>query len=305
MNTAKQVQQLIDELVAQLKQDVIPISDAIWQVALACVAWPYVFGAWGEECTPANRRRRERDDHPTIKSACQVLRDKDRKSNCTGCQWLPDGFNVRMFDCRGFTDWCLKQFGIDLIGEGATTQWKTESNWSAKGEIRDGMPNDVIVCLFVKNGTKMSHTGFGYRGQTVECSHNVEYHDKQATKWTHWAVPRGVDGSMEYKPTLRKGSTGPYVVECQEDLISLGYDVGKSGADGKYGTQTAKAVTQFQKDHPPLVADGVCGPATWTELDAACSGTRYTVTIPHLTKYQADSLVQQYAGATMTEEGSD
>ena len=26
-----------------------------WSAALLCVDWPYVFGAWGEECSPANR----------------------------------------------------------------------------------------------------------------------------------------------------------------------------------------------------------------------------------------------------------
>ena len=105
MNTADQV----DKIIAQMKTAGMPLSDAAWQTALACVGWPYVFGAWGEYCTPANRKRRYREDHPTIKTSCQVL--NGNKTSCDGCKWFPDGCRVRMFDCRGFTDWVLKQFG--------------------------------------------------------------------------------------------------------------------------------------------------------------------------------------------------
>jgi hypothetical protein len=295
VNSADQVAKIIE----LLKIDGVPLSDAAWQTALACVGYPYVFGAWGEECTPANRKRRVRDDHPTIVSKCQVLSGK--KSDCAGCQWFPDGCRVRMFDCRGFTDWVLKQFGIDLKGEGATSQWNTESNWKAKGTI-DTIPDDILVCLFVKDGAKMSHTGFGYKGETCECSSGVQHFTKRNKKWSHWAIPNGIDGDIpDYKPTLRRGDKGEYVTLAQTELLQKGYDLGKCGVDGSFGAATEKAVRQFQKD-AGLVQDGIIGQKTWTALENT-SPTLYTVTIPHLSASAADALCNQYAGATKTEEG--
>ena len=69
MNTAQYVAGLID----QWKSSGAEAWRVAWSAALLCVAWPYVFGAWGECCTPANRKRRAREDHPTIVSKCQVL----------------------------------------------------------------------------------------------------------------------------------------------------------------------------------------------------------------------------------------
>ena len=89
---------------------------------------------------------------------------------------------------------------------------------------------------------------------------------------------------------------------CQELLIKLGYDVGSSGADGKFGNKTREAVMAFQRDNG-LNADGVVGPLTWDALEAALpDGNLYTVSIPHLTKFKAEALVQQYAGSSMIKE---
>jgi len=199
MNNADQVAKLIE----QYKQQGIPLSDAVWQTACACVGWPYVFGAWGAYCTTTERKRRYSSSHPTIYSACQVLRSDKPKSSCVGCKWYPDKKRVRCFDCRGFTDWCLLQFGIDLIGEGATSQWKNDKNWEQKGKISDGMPTDVLVCLFYpekSNPNKMAHTGFGYNGATCECSSGVQKFDKMNSKWTHWAIPAGIREKPEPAP---------------------------------------------------------------------------------------------------------
>jgi len=40
------------------------------ELAKSYLGYPYVFGAWGEACTPANRKRRARSNHPTIISKC-------------------------------------------------------------------------------------------------------------------------------------------------------------------------------------------------------------------------------------------
>lgn len=46
---------------------------------------------------------------------------------------------------------------------------------------------------------------------------------------------------------LKKGHTGDDVKAAQEALKNMGYDLGKAGIDGKFGTMTEKAVKAFQE----------------------------------------------------------
>ena len=55
------------------------------------------------------------------------------------------------------------------------------------------------------------------------------------------------------------------------------------------------------QDGNPLTVDGVIGQKTWWALDET-ETTLYTVTVPHLTKSQADALTKQYPGSSETEE---
>ena len=64
------------------------------------------------------------------------------------------------------------------------------------------------------------------------------------------------------RDTIRKGAKSPAVAEMQGILMALGYDVGKTGADGNFGASTQKAVKKFQSDNE-LTPDGVAGPDTW------------------------------------------
>jgi uncharacterized protein YgiM (DUF1202 family) len=182
MNSADYVSQQIESM----KSSGMVLSDVAWKTALLCVGWAYVFGARGEYCTPANRRARYSDSHPTIKSKCK---NYDGSGTCSGCKWFPNGKRTRFFDCRGFTYWVLLQvYGWKLMGAGATSQWDTESNWIAKGPIST-IPKDTLVCLFVQNGRKMEHTGFGLNNETVECSSGVQHFTTRNKKWTHWGIP--------------------------------------------------------------------------------------------------------------------
>lgn len=305
MNDYLQVDQMIDSWTR------IGMSEAeiVIATAQACLGWPYVFGAWGELCTPANRKRRSREDHPTIVSKCQVLSGK--KSGCSGCGWFPGGVNVRCYDCRGFTDWVLNRVGIDLQGEGCTSQWNCAANWAEKGLIKD-MPRDRVCCLFKQKDGKMQHTGLWLlNNMIIHCSAGVQ--TGKLSNFTHYAVPAGLYGNMpvtERKPTLKRGSKGDAVRELQEILERLGYDLGKSGVDGDFGRATEKAVKAFQKN-AGIGVDGIAGAATWAALSLGKDqyekpqdpdSRRYTVVITGRTAEQAYLLLEQYPGARMTEE---
>ena len=299
MNSTDYISTRLEALIQQGKSK----PEIVQAIAPETVGWPYVFGAWGEICTPPARKRRARADHPTIVSACQVLSGK--KSICDGCKWnLP----VRMFDCRGFTHWIMDLVGVNIAGQGCTSQWNTKANWTVRGPISE-MPRDKVCCVFVKDGSKMSHTGMYLGdGSTVECSSNVQFFKTMKSKWTHYAIPAGLyDGGdipvpTPTKPTLRKGDAGPYVTLAQTELIQRGYDLGSWGADGKFGNATEKAVRQFQQDWG-LKVDGVIGPNTWAMLDSTPAKVLYTVTVPHMSLKDAEALAALYQGATITKEG--
>lgn len=70
-------------------------------------------------------------------------------------------------------------------------------------------------------------------------------------------------------PTIRRGSTGPFVKTLQQCLVKLGYSIGSAGIDGIFGPATDTAVRQFQRDRS-LVVDGIVGPLTWGKINEAC-----------------------------------
>ena len=66
-------------------------------------------------------------------------------------------------------------------------------------------------------------------------------------------------------PTLRKGDTGKSVTYLQTLLCSVGDPI---TVEGKFGSETEKAVKDFQKQYG-LTVDGVVGPKTWAALERA------------------------------------
>jgi len=314
MNSEQKVLSLINDM----KNQGVNPQQIVMQAGKAMVGWPYVFGAVGEECKPKRRSQYGTKfylkDHKTIVTACKAISWNAAQEicevtgDCSGCKWnLP----VMMFDCRGFTRKLLQLvYGWTLQGAGCTKQWNTAENWKARGSI-ENMPKDTLVCLFVRNGSSMDHTGFGYNGATVECSKNVQYSDILNEKWTDWGVPACVDAVVppapapdpgEQLPTLRRGDKGKYVTYMQQMLQEQGYDLGSYGVDGNFGRKTEEAVKAFQKNWG-LKQDGICGQQTWKILTTApVKEKTYSVTVPGMTLEQAKKLCDDYPDAVMKEE---
>ena len=266
---------------------------------------PYVFGAWGELCKPAARKARASEDHPTIVSKCQVLSGKAK--DCTGCKWNGD----RMFDCRGFTYWCLREVDISLSGQGATSQYGMTGNWLERGDI-DSMP-ECVCCVFVADGQKKSHTGLYIKnGRVIECSGEVRERNLSG-QWTHYAIPKGLYTAEEIaeirrnsersKRILRRGAQGADVKTLQEALNDLGYSCG--AADGIYGTKTIAAAKAFQADNG-LTPDGVVGSKTWAAIESAADGQpsyRVTITVPKCSWARVQELIAEFPDAEYVAEG--
>lgn len=328
MNSANYV----DEQIKILKNKGIPNSEKAWQLALLTIGWAYVFGAYGDYCDPSNRRSRYSDSHPTIKSKCKNFNGKDTvPSGCVGCKWFTGTASsneakhegrTRFFDCRGLIYFVLhKLFGMwDKCPAGATTMWNTASNWSAKGLVKDGVPNDVLVCLFYPekdDPKKMAHIGFGYKGQTIECSSGVQHFTTYNKKWTHWAVPKCVTeqtvvsepsntttsdpNDLAGCPTLRYGDRGDSVKTMQQLLSKAGSGL---TVDGIFGNGTKSALIAFQRKYG-LETDGVCGPQTWAKLIEVSAvkedTTTYTVTLYGVPLKEAEELMAKYSGQAAAE----
>ena len=85
------------------------------EAARSQLGGPYVFGMWGGDCTPANRRKYSgyNPSHAAaIAKNCQVL--NGGAGSCDGCKYQ----GRLAFDCRGFTHWVLMQVGIKIDGGG-------------------------------------------------------------------------------------------------------------------------------------------------------------------------------------------
>ena len=89
-----------------------------------------------------------------------------------------------------------------------------------------------------------------------------------------------------HSPTLRVCSDGSRVLALQHRLGSLGYWLG--GVDGQFGDLTRQSVVAIQKV-AGLPRDGICGPLTWSRVDAgvrpqARSATGHVVEIRKTTQ---------------------
>ena len=74
---------------------------------------------------------------------------------------------------------------------------------------------------------------------------------------------------------LKQGMSGSEVKDLQEKLISAGYDVGSTKADGVFGQNTLKAVQDFQRDNN-LTVDGIAGKNTLGALNNLSSNKSNT-----------------------------
>lgn len=95
------------------------------------------------------------------------------------------------------------------------------------------------------------------------------------------------------------GDKGSKVKELQNNLINLGFSVGKSGVDGSFGPDTEKGVMDFQRRYK-LKIDGMAGPETLGKIqellvkEDSVSDFLYSVQVGAFSKKDnAERLAQQ------------
>lgn len=245
-------------------------SQLITAYAQAQVGSPYVFGATGQPCTPAYRRARIKQ-YPAHREAitknCPVL--AGRQITCAGCRH----FGRKAFDCAQLTRRAAEAAGLSLPS-GSRSQW-TQAKWLRKGPIKT-LPKGQVAFLYnVKADGRVPHTGMTPGdGTAIDArghSYGVLRRPIGSYPWTHWAILPGMEmgnttGKEENTMSLTIGSSGAAVKALQQELIRLQHDLGKWGADGKYGAATERAVEQFQEAND-LRVSGVWGEEEQAVLD--------------------------------------
>ena len=274
--------------------------------------WGYIWGTAGEMWTQARQEKLEKTT------------DADRaNSRKYGAKWI----GHRVADCSGLFSWAFKQLG-GYMYHGSDTMYRKYC--TANGQLKSGARTDgqglkpgTAVFVWKEAKGKYTHVGlYVGNGKVIEAKGaqaGVTTSKITDSKWTHWGELKGVDYTgaapepapepePAKKPTVRRGNRNVYVKELQTDLTKLGYSLGICGIDGDFGPATEKAVKEFQRDHG-LTQDGVCGPKTWAALEEAVGSLeqkpaedRYTVTIPNLTKAQAEEVCKAWKEATYKKE---
>jgi peptidoglycan hydrolase-like protein with peptidoglycan-binding domain len=144
------------------------------------------------------------------------------------------------------------------------------SNAKEKGTINT-IPEIIGLCLY-----KQGHIGvYIGNGQVIE-ARGTKYGVIQtplkgvgSTPWTHWLKCPYIEYiKEESKPLILKlGSKGIEVKQLQKNLITLGYDLGKWGADSDFGNATFLAVKKLQEKYGLKPVDGIVGKDTYALID--------------------------------------
>lgn len=278
--------------------------------------WGYIWGQWGATWTQAKQNQKVNymvaNYGSGWKTSAAAKENNYYYSALYGSRWI----GKRVADCSGLFRRAFDQLG-GAISHSSNRIW--EGYCAKQGKLQNGARTDGLIlkpgtAVFVHPaGKNRTHIGLYIGdGLVIEASGTqtgVIRSSVTHKKWVEWGELKNVsyEGGDEpmpdYKPILRKGDKGSFVTLAQTMLHNKGYDLGKYGVDGSFGSATEEAVKRFQRDAGLQPQDGIIGPATWEALEKQTPVTTlYTVSIPHLTVAQADALIAQYAGASKIEE---
>lgn len=191
------------------------------------------------------------------------------------------GYNYRIEWCACFISWLAEKLKItdiipvDMSCNSQIAKFKNLGVWHTDRNIQAG---DIIYYDWDKSGDA-DHVGIVEKANnsllTVIEGNNGNYPndkvrrreiDSESSLIYGYARPdySGLENKISF-PLLRKGDVGTYVKILQAFLTAYKYNIGNSGIDSEFGSDTESAVKRFQKNSG-IEVDGIVGKDTWSKL---------------------------------------
>ena len=233
----------------------------------------YWYGCHGQRCSEdlLQRKRAQYPKHYTddrLPTYRKHIAAGDGCADCVGAIkyafWSNLGKRNQVYGSNGMPD--VSADGLFRYAKSIGCDWGPISTIPERPGIAVRYAGHVGY--YLGNGKVREWRGFKYG--RVDTALN-------ARNWTHWyelphvdygaahEAQRPIEVCMLGSRTLRRGSEGDDVAELQRLLMTLGYDLGSAGDDGKYGQKTENAVKAFQR-RENLGVDGIYGPNTHRAL---------------------------------------
>lgn len=243
------------------------------------VGQPYWYGTYGNPCTESKlqQKKKQYPSHYTTSRMATYRKHIATGKVCMDCIglikaffWTNGGKGVKDYlsSKKSYKNTYASNGFPDRSADGTLSWLKSKGCKNGKISTLPEQPGILLfsaghVGVYIGNGYAIEARGFAYGVVKTKVA---------SRKWTSWAyLPSNLisyNGKIE-TPTcrvLKNGRRGDDVKELQETLIKLGYNCGKSGADGVFGDDTEKAVRAFQKDRK-LTVDGEFGPKSFAALE--------------------------------------
>ena len=260
--------------------------------------WVYWYGTYGKKCTKSlyESKKRQYPAHYTADRTAGYMREIEEGRTCADCVGMIKAFFWKGGDFSAEPKYATNHCP-DVSANGMIKLCKET------GKIKT-IPDEPGLVVW-KDGHIGVYVGNGYTIEMRGFAYDCVYRKVTAGPWTKWGrLPASmIVYTHESAPEpeheeLRVGSKGEAVRELQEDLLALGYELPKYGADGDFGSETAAAVKEFQRAHG-LPVTGVADAMTLAGIETALEETKETLPPSQVVEITGNSVNLRTAPGTV------